>query len=303
MNIKILSRSKPIVFFLACIMFISSSWLSSAQGKVKKFEIGVLITPTRTCIARNSSFDRWWKGTQGNIHENNWIVPQKETTYAYPVGIHAAFFFNPSWGVQVQASYFANSQHLTSLYSYRLWNNGQIVERMELEADGSERLQVTNISLNLLRRVQFAKRLAFSISGGPTLSIRAFQADTFAFIADTSSLSPGVEVKDFFQIPLTIKQSWLSLELNMGAGFQVDLSKTIALFTEARLFYGPEKELLWKWLGGTYSGLQGQLMNWPISQEKLDDWYTSFGPDRSPKKVITVDPFHISYCIGLKFRI
>lgn len=298
MNKKILSRSKPVILFLACIMFIFSSLLSSAQSKVKKFEIGLLIAPTWTCIARRSAF---FRSLEDNISEINRIEPQKETDYVYPVGIHAAFFFNPSWGVQIQASHFANSQHVTSSYTYfALYDNPQFVD---WQADGSERLQVTNISLNLIRRIQFAKRLAFSISGGPTLSFRTFQANTFSFIADTSSISPGVEVKDFFQIPLTIKQSWLSLELNMGAGFQVDLSKTIALFTEGRLFYGPEKELSWNWPGGTYSGIQGQLMNWPISQEKLDDWYNRLGTDRSQKKVIFIDPFHISYRIGLKFRI
>ncbi len=285
---------KSLLVFLALLTF--SAALFAQYGDEKKIEFSIMGGYGIGSLNGTSSYsDSWGTFFTDVINESTLITLTNKNTFA--LGANFSYLFTPNFGIQVGGGYFAPKADITAAYDFN-WSSSFFGDSDSVTGSWPtpEGAKLTSIPLYLNLIAKY-KTGTFSIYGtaGPTLYFNKFSADSYSIFGKQYFYGLWL---DYFQIPIMIPEtSWTAFGFNAGAGFEVNISPSVALLVEGRYFYAPKKDFAWTWLTGTYDGVPywadgGWFTGWT---------WTDWSGAESLTTTLTVNPSFFTITGGFKF--
>jgi hypothetical protein len=219
-------------------------------------------------------------------------------------GASLAYFFSPSWGIQLRAGVLTARVENTSIVRFHwVWSSG---DSGSLE-QGYDRLgHVTTLPLSLNLAVRTGSgRIEGAFSGGLTLFRNTFRSDTIFGYGTTKIESIFVDPNwvltqyvDALPVGLRIPAtSWTAIGADLGAALNLMVNDRLAIRLEARYFYCPTKTLTWDFVYGSYDGIfYNDIKGQPFGAAEAADLARS-----GYRFTLPVNPSYVEGSIGVVF--
>ncbi len=223
--------------------------------------------------------DEWTQELLSKVIDENTFTPASSSVFSCQG--FAAYFLKESLGVQLGLGIYSLSVPNTSTFNFTYtWKGGTTVTKSRTW-EGTGRLRSVPLSLNVLYKWR-KPRWDATVSAGPTLFFNGFEAQSTAGfgvsdVAKVLTYIPPNWVETVIQkvdaLPVAVSvpaQSWVGFGFDIGGGADYRLSDKWALTADIRYFSCPAKELSWVWAPGTYTGVLGELPDWPFTEVNAD---------------------------------
>lgn len=307
-------KNKILVFFLLVVFLVSTSsgfsFLNESEYPEKdqdqeqnenkgKFElsfhfgIGFLYGETSSTFSHIGGYM-----IGGRFEEKNFISTSPKMRLS--VGGDISYFPTNKIGIQVAFGYFKAKVPNESLYDFS-WGYGTILDYSSSAAwSGDGEIRVLPVSLNCITKFR-NQDLRLNVSGGLALFFNKFHTDSFVGMVVSRTVYYYDKQKYWFfyddalKVPGKIKESWRSLGLNLGAEVELRIAKKADITIDARYYYCPSKELMWKISAGSYTGFVNNL-DWTVQDYTKQFYEGGLSP-------FTVNPSFLMVSVGLKFSL
>jgi len=223
--------------------------------------------------------DEWTQELLSKFIDENTFTPASSSVFSCQG--FAAYFLKERWGIQLGLGIYSINIPNTSTFNFTYSLKGGAAVTTSRTWEGTGRLKSVPLSLNVLYKWRKPRWEAY-VSAGPTLFFNGFKAQSTAGfgvsdVAKVLTYIPPNWVETVNQkvdaLPVAVSvpaQSWVGFGFDIGGGADYRLSDKWALTADIRYFRCPVKELAWVWAPGTYSGIQGELANWPFTEVNGD---------------------------------
>jgi hypothetical protein len=253
--------------------------LASAQAPASRwpFEIGAY----GALSFGANTFTLYWARIWSHVYLDE-VDDSNTIEAAYKLGLSggafATFYVSQKVGFQVSAATQTTRTPTNTYFTFTwLWNND--VDNMKSRAwEGTGSIRVMPFSLNLVYRLG-QDSVRGILSAGVSLFKNTYQANAnLGFGVDQiviTYIGENAHVDQYLDaLPLELKisdASWTAIGGNVGAGLDVELSRTTALRFDVRYFYCPVKTLTWEIAQKSYNGMFfNDIKNYVIDQTMSD---------------------------------
>jgi opacity protein-like surface antigen len=265
---------------LALAVLLAASASAQPSGPPRKYEFSLTLGFSLPGGASASLYrDEWTQELLSKVIDENTFTPASSS--AFSCQGFAAYFLTENLGIQLGLGIYSLNVPNTSTFNFTYtWTNGT-TGTASRTWEGTGRLKSIPLSLNALYKWRQPKWEAH-VSAGPTIFFNGFEAQsTSGFgVSDVARVLAGVppnlvetviQKVDALPVPVSIApQSWIGFGFDVGGGADYKISDTWALTADIRYFLCPAKDLTWTWTPGTYSGIRGELSDWPFTEVNAD---------------------------------
>lgn len=208
-----------------------------------------------------------------------------------------SFFFIPAVGIQVGGGFFSSKVPTTGSFTLtHKWTSGSAVYDNSRTWGGSGKLSTIPFYLNIVAKIR-TSFVDISMSAGPTIYFNSYEANSYVGFGATEYGYIGpiyYQFVDGFQIPVEIPTtSWTAFGADLGIGFDIKVSRTIAIVLEGRYFLVPKKSLRWEWKPGTYDPL---FYPYLVGEFDANDLKTY----QDMMTAVNVNPSFFTFSLGFK---
>ena len=284
---------KSLLVFCALLLFSAALF---AQYDEKKIEFSLTGGYALGNLAATSAYSNTWSYYYiQSMNANTAITLANKNSFT--LGANFSYFFTPNVGIQVGGAYFAPTGDITSDWNFTFnWYGYSSTSDNGSFAMTQGKLTSIPIYLNLIAKYRMDPIEIFA-SAGPTIFFNSFEATASSIFPESIYQAywwGWHQWVDFFEIPIAIqKTNWTGFGFNVGGGFDIKFSPSVALTVEARYFYCAPKELSWTWTTGTYSSFEyGYFSNFN---------YSDFSTEEGLTTTLKVNPSFFSFSGGFKF--
>lgn len=265
---------------LALASLLAASALAQPAGPLRKYEFSLTLGLSIPGGAGASIYrDEWTQELLSRVVDENTFTPSSSS--AFSCQAFAAYFLGERLGIQMGLGIYSVSVPNASVFNFTYsWKSGATVSTSRTW-NGTGRLKSIPLSLNAIYKWHHPKWDAF-VSAGPTLFFNGFEAQsTSGFgvsdVAKVLVFIPPNWVETVIQkvdaLPVAVSvpaRSWIGFGFDIGGGVDYRISDKWALTADIRYFRCPAKDMDWTWTPGTYSGILGELPNWPFNEVNAD---------------------------------
>jgi opacity protein-like surface antigen len=252
---------------------------SFAQSEPRpKYEFRLTLGLSLPGGASSSQYmDDWTQDLLSRVSEQDTITPA--TPSAFSCQGFAARFFTEHLGIQAGLGIYSVGVSNASAFNFSYtWTSGATGSTSQTWT-GTGAMKSIPLSLNAIYEGR-GNVWSFFVSAGPTLFFNSYEAQSMSGFGVSDSVKVTVNIPpnppqtiivqsvDALPVPLAVPaQSWVGLGFDLGAGVDFRIAEQWALTADIRYFICPSKDLGWTWIPGTYTGMMGNLANWPFTTE------------------------------------
>ena len=259
-------------------MALAAAAFSFAQSETHpKYEFRLTLGFSLPGGASSSEYrDAWTQDLLSTVIDQGTITPASPA--AFSCQGFAAYFFTEHLGVQTGLGIYSESVSNTSDFALSYaWNSGASGSKTQ-KWTGTGQLESIPLSLNAIYEWR-GSAWSFFVSAGPTLFFNSYKAQSMSGFGVSDSarvrvfIPPNwvemiIQSVDALPVPLAVPaQSWVGFGFDIGAGVDFQIAEKWALTADLRYFRCPARDFGWTWAIGTYSGIMGNLTDWPFTAE------------------------------------
>lgn len=248
-------KPTALLILLAAVAVSASGQYYFDYPTYKKFELGLRGGAAFSRLQTETAYlDHWNDRLLTAVTEDSDIIVSATT--GVQIGVHGAFFFNPSMGIRLEIGPLSSNVPVTTDFAFAWrWSDGRSYEAQKTWTSGG-RTATLPIALDFIWKRALGRHEGL-LSVGVVYGRHSFRAESaFGYGISTLSGDGTQQFIDALKVEVRVPEfSWTSFGFNLGLGLSIKLSDPLRLQAEASYFLFPRKKTNWTFVKGDYDGV------------------------------------------------